>query len=61
MEINSCFHHCYAALYTSEPHDDKSALGTFFDSLDIPKLDPDLASDLEKDISVEELNLKHTM
>lgn len=30
MEINSCFRRYYAALYTSEPPDDKSALDKFF-------------------------------
>lgn len=45
----------YAALYTSEPPDDNSALDTFFHSLDIPKTDPDLSSNLEKYISVEEI------
>lgn len=54
MEINSCFHRYYAALYTSEPLDNKSVLDYFFHSLDISRLDPELAAKLEN-ISLEEI------
>lgn len=51
LKINSCFHHCCS----SETPEDISVLDNFCHNLDILRVDLELAAELEKDISVEDV------
>ncbi len=50
----------YSSLYTSENMADNSHSNSFFDSLDISTVHPDLVSNLEKDIMTDEINIAFT-
>lgn len=56
-QINDHFKDYYSLLYTSEHSPDSAAFDNFFDPLDIPKVDEEVASKLDQPISVEELGV----
>ena len=56
-QINDHFKDYYNLLYTSEHPPDSTASDNFFDSLNIPRVDEEVASKLDQPLSVEELGV----
>lgn len=54
-KINDQFKRFYSSLYTSEVGSDLSALESFFDSLELVRVDADIAEQLEGPITIDEL------
>lgn len=53
-QINQTFYRFYSSLYTSESHKDESLFRSFFDTLNIPSVKQEKASELEQPFSEEE-------
>lgn len=54
-EINSCFYKFYKKLYTTESLKDESLLNAFFEQMKIPRIDNEVANNLERPFSTTEL------
>lgn len=54
-EINSCFQQFYSYLYTAESRQDESAMDSFLSYLSITTVDPKLVTELERDLSIQEV------
>ena len=57
QKMYSCFQTFYQSLYTSDSNAEPSLLEDFFHNVHVPSINPEVAAQLEEDLSTEEITL----